>query len=167
MTAVFAEELLSQTKTVLAILKSRHLLLTTAESCTGGLLAALITEVPGSSEVFERGFVTYSNSAKSELLHVAAELIERHGAVSDQVALAMAEGALANSRAHVAVSITGIAGPGGGTKQKPVGLVHLACVELGRTPILRRLTLGDQPRSAIREASIVEALQLLQLQAER
>ena len=105
--------------------------LATAESCTGGLIAAILTEVPGSSDVFERGFVTYSNEAKTELLGVPAELIEKHGAVSEEVARAMASGALGHSRADIAVAVTGVAGPGGGTTAKPVGLVHLAAARRG------------------------------------
>ena len=105
----------------------RGLMLATAESCTGGLVAALITEIPGSSDVFDRGFVTYSNAAKAESLDVAPALLNPFGAVSAEVAGAMATGALAHSRADVAVSITGIAGPGGGSPEKPVGLVHFGC----------------------------------------
>ena len=106
--------------------RERGDLLATAESCTGGLLAATLTAIPGASDVFERGFVTYSNTSKSELLGVPAWLIERHGSVSEDVARAMVGGALTHSRATLAVAITGIAGPGGGTPDKPVGLVHLA-----------------------------------------
>ena len=106
-------------------------MIATAESCTGGLLAGLLTAVPGSSEVLERGFVTYSNAAKVEMLAVDGTTLERHGAVSAEVAAEMARGALARSRADLAVSITGIAGPGGGSEAKPVGLVHFA---LARRP---------------------------------
>src|SRR5262245_44948738 len=104
----------------------------TAESCTGGLVAAMLTEVAGSSAVVERGFVTYSNAAKSDLLGVPAELIARDGAVSESVARAMAEGALTHAPADLAVAITGIAGPGGGSAEKPVGLVHFASQRRGR-----------------------------------
>lgn len=107
------------------------LVLATAESCTGGLIAALLTEIPGSSAVVDRGFVTYSNQAKAELLGVPLSLIDAHGAVSREVALAMVEGALAGSSADMAVSVTGIAGPGGGSRDKPVGLVHFGFARRG------------------------------------
>src|SRR5687767_6100572 len=113
---MFATGLIRRAEEVLDLCRMRRLLLATAESCTGGLLAALLTEVPGSSKVFERGFITYSNDSKMTLLGVSSDLIDHHGAVSEQVALAMAEGALKHSRASIAISITGIAGPGGGTK---------------------------------------------------
>lgn len=132
----------------------------TAESCTGGLIAAALTAIAGSSDVVERGFVTYSNEAKSEQLGIAAALIERHGAVSEAVALAMAEGALARSRADIAVSVTGIAGPGGATATKPVGLVHLGCARRGRTTLLeQRVFAGD--RNAVREQSVTLAFALI------
>ncbi|MBI3709291.1 MAG: CinA family protein [Proteobacteria bacterium] len=112
----------------------RHarLKLATAESCTGGLIAATLTEIAGSSDVLERGFVTYSNAAKTELLGIPARLIARHGAVSEAVARAMAEGALDRAPVDLAIAVTGIAGPGGATSRKPVGLVHLACARKGR-----------------------------------
>ncbi|HVE86049.1 MAG TPA: nicotinamide-nucleotide amidohydrolase family protein [Myxococcales bacterium] len=132
----------------------------TAESCTGGLVAAALTAIPGSSDVVDRGFVTYSNDAKEELLGVPAELLAAHGAVSEPVARAMAEGALRRSRAQVAVAITGIAGPGGGTPDKPVGLVYLALAVAGRPTTAERLQLpGD--RDAVREATARRALELL------
>lgn len=134
-----------------------------AESCTGGLIAAALTAVAGSSDVVERGFVTYSNEAKTELLGVAAAIIERHGAVSEAVALAMAEGALARARADIAVSVTGIAGPSGATAGKPVGLVHLACARRGRTTLLeRRIFSGD--RTDVREQSVAVAFALIRRQ---
>ncbi|HWG05708.1 MAG TPA: CinA family protein [Beijerinckiaceae bacterium] len=135
--------------------------LATAESCTGGLVAALLTEVPGSSAVVERGFVTYSNEAKQELLGVGASLLMTHGAVSAEVAQAMARGALDHSRADVAVAITGIAGPGGGTPEKPVGLVHFAAAAHGGRLEARERRFGDLGRAAIRRASILQALELL------
>jgi nicotinamide-nucleotide amidase len=135
----------------------------TAESCTGGLIAAALTAIAGSSDVIERGFVTYSNEAKSEQLGVAAALIERHGAVSEAVAMAMAEGALARSRADIAVSVTGIAGPGGATATKPVGLVHLGCARRGRATVLeQRVFAGD--RTAVREQSVTLAFALIRRQ---
>ncbi|WP_375457914.1 CinA family protein [uncultured Enterovirga sp.] len=133
----------------------------TAESCTGGLVAAALTEVPGSSAVFERGFVTYSNDAKTELIGVDADLIERYGAVSEPVARAMASGAVAAARVEVAVAITGVAGPGGGSEAKPVGLVHLACAtSSGQVRHLER-RYGDLGRSVIRERAVEDALALL------
>ena len=134
---------------------------TVAESCTGGLVAGALTAIPGSSDVFERGFVTYSNSAKSEMLGVPFWLIERHGAVSEDVARAMAGGALTHSRASLAVSITGIAGPDGGTPEKPVGLVHFAAGRRDQPIIHERVLFGDLGRAEIRRRSVEQALTLL------
>lgn len=134
---------------------------TVAESCTGGLVAGALTAIPGSSDVFERGFVTYSNSAKSEMLGVPFWLIERHGAVSEDVARAMAAGALTHSRASLAVSITGIAGPDGGTPEKPVGLVHFAAGRRDQPIIHERVLFGDLGRAEIRRRSVGQALTLL------
>ena len=140
--------------------EGQGLRIATAESCTGGLVAAMLTEIPGSSAVVERGFVTYSNEAKNEMLGVAADLIARHGAVSEPVARAMAEGALARSRADVAIAITGVAGPGGATETKPVGLVHFAVARRGRTTALER-RYGDLGRAVVRERAVADALDLL------
>src|SRR3982751_3041231 len=118
-------------RSLLDLCRSRKLTIATAESCTGGLVAAALTAIPGSSDVVDRGFVTYSNAAKTEMLGVPADLIATHGAVSEPVARAMAEGALSRSNADVAVAITGIAGPDGGSDAKPVGLVHLAAARNG------------------------------------
>lgn len=123
------------------------LVLATAESCTGGLIAALLTEIPGSSAVVDRGFVTYSNQAKAELLGVPLSLIDAHGAVSREVALAMVEGALAGSSADMAVSVTGIAGPGGGSRDKPVGLVHFGFAVVAARCIITR-NASTQPLAA-------------------
>lgn len=132
----------------------------TAESCTGGMIAAALTEIAGSSDVFERGFVVYSNEAKTELLGVPAELVARHGAVSAEVAAAMATGALSRSRADVALSVTGVAGPGGGSAAKPVGLVFLAAARRGGAPqVERHLFEGD--RAAVRAASTRRGLEML------
>ena len=136
-------------------------MVTVAESCTGGLVAGALTAIPGSSDVFERGFVTYSNSAKSEMLGVPFWLIERHGAVSEDVARAMAGGALTHSRASLAVSITGIAGPDGGTPEKPVGLVHFAAGRRDQPIIHERVLFGDLGRAEIRRRSVGQALTLL------
>ena len=137
-------------------------MLATAESCTGGLVAALLTDVPGSSAAFERGFVTYSNAAKAEMLGVDPALIAAEGAVSAAVARGMASGALAHSRADAAVSITGVAGPGGGTAAKPVGLVHFACARRGGSVVAVERRFGDIGRSAVRLASVAEALGLFE-----
>lgn len=132
----------------------------TAESCTGGMIAAALTAIAGSSAVVDRGFVTYTNEAKSEMLGVPAALIETQGAVSEQVARAMAEGALRNSRADLAVSVTGIAGPGGATPTKPVGLVHLAVARKGgETQPVHDVFKGD--RNDVREAATFRALDML------
>jgi nicotinamide-nucleotide amidase len=164
---MFAPELLTLAEDVLALLRAKKLRLATAESCTGGLITALLTEIAGSSDVVERGFVTYSNEAKHELLGVPMEPIRQHGAVSEEVARAMAEGALAHSRAEIAVSVTGVAGPGGGSAAKPVGLVHFACASASAETIYAKELFGDQGRDAIRRLSVIRALELVRLQAER
>ena len=143
--------------TLAAALRARGWYLATAESCTGGLIAACCTARAGSSEWFDRGFVTYSNRAKTEQLGVPAALIEAHGAVSEPVACAMAEGALAHSTAQLAVAVTGIAGPGGAVPGKPVGTVFLAIAQRGEAPRAWRLQLAGD-RSAVREATVREAL---------
>jgi nicotinamide-nucleotide amidase len=135
----------------------------TAESCTGGLVGGALTAVPGSSDVFDRGFVTYSNTAKSEMLGVPYWLIEKHGAVSEDVARAMAGGALTRSNASLAVAVTGIAGPGGGTSDKPVGLVHFAAGRPDGPMHHERMTFGDVGRAEIRRLSVEKALKLLRL----
>jgi nicotinamide-nucleotide amidase len=138
-------------------LHARNLKLCTAESCTGGGVAQAITEIAGSSNWFERGFVTYSNEAKQEMLDVPAALLEQHGAVSEEVAAAMASGALANSRAQVALSTTGIAGPGGAVPGKPVGTVCFGWALDGKVRTERLVFAGD--RQAVREQTVVHALQ--------
>ena len=141
-------------------LRARGAMLATAESCTGGLIAATCTSVAGSSDWFERGFVTYSNTAKTEMLGVDAALIATHGAVSAEVACAMAEGALRHSKASLAVAVTGIAGPGGATPGKPVGTVWLALARRGGTTEAERLQL-DGDRAAVREQTVQHALRRL------
>jgi nicotinamide-nucleotide amidase len=158
---VFAAEDVTAATALLDACKARKSMISTAESCTGGLIAALLTEIAGSSAVFERGFVTYSNAAKCDLLGVPATLIGRFGAVSAEVAVAMAKGALTHSTADLAVSVTGVAGPGGGTAAKPVGLVHLAASRRGGETVERVLTLGDIGRTNIRIATVREAITLL------
>lgn len=140
-------------------LKSRKLLLAVAESCTGGGVCQAITEISGSSEWFDCGFVTYSNSSKAEILNISASLIAQHGAVSEEIAAAMAEGALANSEAHIALSTTGIAGPGGAVPGKPVGTVCFGWLVGGITHTERKVFTGD--RHAVREQTIVYALDRL------
>jgi nicotinamide-nucleotide amidase len=142
--------------------RQRGLKISTAESCTGGLVAALLTEIAGSSAVVERGFVTYSNEAKTELIGVPADLIATHGAVSEPVARAMAEGALARSYADVAVGITGIAGPTGGTATKPVGLVHFGLARKGSATIHLERRYGDLGRENVRRQAVEDALALLE-----
>lgn len=144
-------------KEVLTRCQRLHLRLTTAESCTGGLIAACLTSIPGSSEVFDRGFVTYDNAAKSELLGVPERSLIEFGAVSKCVACEMAQGALANSAAQVAVSTTGIAGPGGGTKTKPVGIVHIAVAGLGNEPNHERKLIKGS-REVVRLLAMEESL---------
>ncbi|BBE71197.1 CinA family protein [Oharaeibacter diazotrophicus] len=134
----------------------------TAESCTGGLIAGLLTEIAGSSDVVDRGFVTYSNAAKTDMLGVPADLIAAEGAVSEPVARAMAEGALARSAATLAVAVTGIAGPGGGSADKPVGLVHFALAAKGRPTRHRACRFGDRGRDGVRAATIAVALEMLE-----
>ena len=142
-------------------LRSRGLKLAAAESCTGGLVTALLTEIAGSSTVVERGFVTYSNAAKHELLGVPEAMLAEHGAVSEPVARAMAEGALAHSAADVTVAVTGIAGPGGGSAEKPVGLVHVAAARRGGAVLHQECRFGDIGRAEVRLASVDTALQLI------
>ncbi len=133
----------------------------TAESCTGGLVAAALTEIAGSSDVVDRGFVTYSNAAKEQMLGVPAQTLIDHGAVSRETAEAMARGAVAHSQADVAVSITGVAGPGGGSVEKPVGLVHFAAATRDGALIHAEMRYGDIGRSAVRQASVMQALGML------
>jgi nicotinamide-nucleotide amidase len=144
----------------LAACRAARCLVATAESCTGGMIAAALTDIAGSSDVMERGFVVYSNAAKSELLGVPAALIEKHGAVSAHVARAMAEGALARSRAALAVAVTGIAGPGGGTPQKPVGLVYFGALKRGGEPSVERHVFPGG-RAEVRAATVRRALEML------
>jgi nicotinamide-nucleotide amidase len=141
-------------------LRRRRFLIATAESCTGGLIVGLLTEIPGSSDVVERGFITYSNGAKCDLLGVPATLIGRYGAVSAEVAVAMATGAVRAAPVDIAIAVTGVAGPGGGSAEKPVGLVHLSAVVKGQSPQTRVLHLGNQSRSTIRLETVREALKL-------
>lgn len=155
-------EMTKRAAALLEAYKEKSLKIATAESCTGGLVAALLTEISGSSAVVERGFVTYSNEAKTELIGVPADLIATHGAVSEPVARAMAEGALVHSRADVAVGITGVAGPTGGTVTKPVGLVHFGLARKGAATVHLERRYGDLGRENIRRRAVADALSLLE-----
>jgi nicotinamide-nucleotide amidase len=141
--------------------KARGVMIATAESCTGGLIAGELTGIPGSSAVVDRGFVTYSNDAKIEMLGVPAKTIATHGAVSAETARAMAEGALARSQADLTVSVTGIAGPGGGSADKPVGLVWFGCAHTGKPTQTLSRRYGEVGRDRVRALTVEEALQLL------
>jgi len=152
---------------LLALCRARRLKIATAESCTGGLVAAALTAVAGSSDVVDCGFVTYSNEAKRTLLGVPAAVLKRHGAVSDETAGAMAAGALKRSRADLAVAITGIAGPSGGSREKPVGLVHFAAASRGGQRLVRTRRYGKIGRRRVRQRSVAEALRLLHLLASK
>jgi nicotinamide-nucleotide amidase len=151
---------------VLARCREKKLMIATAESCTGGMIAGALTDIAGSSDVVERGFVTYSNRAKTEMLGVPAALIGRHGAVSAEVARAMASGALERAPVELAVAVTGIAGPGGGSADKPVGLVHLATARRGEELQSEHHVFPDD-RDAIRRATVERALELLIAAAEQ
>ncbi len=162
--SLFPQELQQSAADLIADLTARDLRLATAESCTGGLLAGLLTEVPGASNVLDRGFVVYSNDAKAETVGVEPVLIMAHGAVSREVAVALAEGALERSAADIAVAITGVAGPDGGSETKPVGLVHLACARRAGETLVREQRYGDIGRGAVRLAAVADALQLIRQQ---
>ena len=159
---MFDLALLSRAEKLLADARLKGLKIATAESCTGGLVAGLLTEIAGSSDVFERGFVTYSDRAKQDSLGVPGAMIRQHGAVSEPVARAMAEGAIRNSGAQLAIAITGIAGPGGGSDEKPVGLVHITAARAGEATLHRECRFGDIGRSAVRLKSVETALEMLQ-----
>jgi nicotinamide-nucleotide amidase len=150
---------------VLAACRVRGLKVATAESCTGGLVAGALTEVPGSSDVLDRGFVTYSNAAKETMLGVPTSILERHGAVSRETADAMATGALAMSNVDLVVAITGIAGPGGGSAEKPVGLVHFAAATRDGRRLHREKRYGDIGRCPVRAYAVAEALAMLEVMA--
>jgi nicotinamide-nucleotide amidase len=149
-----ADDLLKRTK-------GRGYTIATAESCTGGLIAASLAAVPGASASLERGFVTYSNEAKTEMLGVAADLIRTHGAVSKPVAISMAEGALAHSPADISVAVTGIAGPDGGTPEKPVGLVHIAAARRGGETLHEEKRFGAIGRHDVQAETVAAAFDLM------
>ena len=160
-------ELIEQAQALLDLCRKRKLKIAAAESCTGGLVAATLTEIAGSSDVVERGFVTYSNEAKQAMLGVPPATLERFGAVSRETAEAMAKGALAHAPVDLAVSITGIAGPGGATAGKPVGLVHFAAAARGGRLIQHERRYGGIGRTEVRRASVAEALAMLRELAEK
>jgi nicotinamide-nucleotide amidase len=159
-------ELIAQAQALLELCRRKKLKIAAAESCTGGLVAATLTEIAGSSDVFERGFVTYSNEAKEAMLGVPATTLASHGAVSAETAQAMATGALAHAPVDLTVSITGIAGPGGAVAGKPVGLVHFAAASRRGQLIHRERRYGEIGRKQVRDASVIEALALLRELAE-
>ncbi len=146
---------------VLNACRKHGIMIATAESCTGGLIAAALTDIAGSSDVVDRGFVTYSNEAKNEMVGVPMELINQVGAVSKEVAIAMAEGALNNSRAGISIAVTGIAGPGGGSAEKPVGLVHIASARKGFATLHKECRFGEKSREDIRHQTVLSALALV------
>lgn len=158
---MFPEPLLDQAARLLQACRASSLKIATAESCTGGLVAALLTAIPGSSDVVDRGFVTYSDAAKAAMLGVPPEMIENKGAVSAEVAGSMARGALSHSLADMAVSVTGVAGPGGGSEAKPVGLVHFATAFRGGIVVHQECQFEPVSRDAIRLQSVEMAITLL------
>lgn len=155
------EEIYARAVAVLDAFRARGWTLATAESCTGGLVAGALTEVPGSSDVVDRGFVTYSNAAKMAMIGVPEATLAAHGAVSEATARAMAEGALKAAGVNAAVAITGVAGPGGGSETKPVGLVHFACARRDGETVHREKRFGEIGRAEVRRLSVLEALDLL------
>src|SRR5262245_26963776 len=156
------EELRAAAQRVIDICTARRLTIATAESCTGGLVAGALTEIPGSSAAVMSGFVTYSNEAKQDMLGVSPEILQKHGAVSRATAEAMSDGALARGAVDLAVAITGIAGPGGGSAEKPVGLVHFAAAARTSARLVREERYGDIGRSEIRRRSVLVALGMLE-----
>ncbi len=158
---MFDEAIHAKARAVLDACREAGVMVAIAESCTGGLVAGALTEIAGSSDVVERGFVTYSYESKSEMLGVPTEMIAAHGAVSEPVARAMADGALARSEAQLSIAVTGVAGPGSDSDAKPAGLVHLACARAGAGAIHERHAFGDIGRDAVRRATVAAALDLI------
>ena len=163
---MFSTRLIQYARLLIGDCSEKGLRIVTAESCTGGLIAGCLTEIAGSSAAVDCGFVTYSNEAKRDILGVPGDMLADYGAVSEPVARTMAEGALQESRAHIAVAVTGIAGPGGGTPMKPVGLVHVACIRENRRMLHEAHQFGDLGRSEIRMKTIEAAFDLIQRQLE-
>lgn len=164
--SLFPASIEQKAQAILAACIAQGKTLATAESCTGGLVSAILTELPGSSAMFTHGYVTYANEAKEKMLGVSAVLIAQHGAVSKPIAHAMAEGALAASGADIAVAVSGVAGPGGGSAEKPVGTVHFACAIKGSLPVHQQKHF-DGDRSAIRLAAVEFALDLILAELQR
>ncbi|RUM25289.1 CinA family protein [Rhizobium vallis] len=161
MMSLFPRDIISTAEAIIRDFTAAGLMLSTAESCTGGLIAGALTEISGSSAVVDRGFVTYTNTAKIEMLGVHPETLQRFGAVSEETARQMVHGALFRSRADIAVAVTGIAGPGGGTAEKPVGLVHLAAKSRAGALVHRKMFYGDIGRSEVRLATVRTALEMI------
>ena len=161
------QELRDRAVSLLELCKSRHLTIATAESCTGGLLAAVLTDIPGSSAVVDRGFVTYTNESKQQMIGVPPPTIEKFGAVSRETAEAMAKGTLAHAQVELAVSITGIAGPTGAMPGKPIGLVHFAAASRSGRMIHHDRKFGDIGRSEVRRKSVLQAMAMLTELAEQ
>ena len=160
--STFPNDIIVQAEAIIRDFTSAGLMVSTAESCTGGLIAGALTEISGSSSVVDRGFVTYTNTAKMEMLGVQEETLIRFGAVSEETARQMVHGALFRSRAAIAVAVTGVAGPGGGSVEKPVGLVHLAAKSRSGGLIHRKMLYGDIGRSEVRLATVRTALGMIQ-----
>lgn len=158
---MFSNQVLSLARQVLDRANAADVMVATAESCTGGLVAAALTDTAGCSSVVDRGFVTYSNEAKMQMIGVPEATLIAHGAVSEETARAMASGAVSHSKARVSVAVTGIAGPGGGSEEKPVGLVHFAAQKTDGTVLHIERRFGDLGRVGVREAALVQALELL------
>ncbi len=157
----FTSDLLADVKKILQNFEQKKLKIAAAESCTGGLLSGLFTEIPGSSKIFDRGFVVYSNRAKIEMLGVEEKTLEKFGAVSEEVAREMASGAIKNSQADVSVAITGIAGPDGGSLEKPVGLVYIACASRKSSVVSRKFNFSGD-RGEVRKFALIAALAMLE-----
>jgi len=155
------EDIVAAAKDLLKICKEKNLLIATAESCTAGLIAGTLTEIPGVSSILDRGYVTYSNEAKHEMLGVSRAILKEHGAVSSQTAEAMARGVLGHSRVHLAVSVTGIAGPDGGSPEKPVGLVFFAAVSRSGKIVDVEKRYGEIGRAQVRKQSVLQAFKML------
>jgi nicotinamide-nucleotide amidase len=155
------DEVAEHVGALMALCREKGIMIATAESCTGGLIAGTLTEISGSSAMLDRGFITYSNEAKTDLLGVPAEMIERNGAVSGEVAAAMAEGALARANADLTIAVTGIAGPEGGTDLKPVGLVWFGCAASWAPTFVHKTVFPDEGRAFIRHAAVMAAIEIL------
>ena len=158
---LYSQDMLDLARDFLGAMRAKGWKFASAESCTGGLIAGLLTEIAGSSDVVDRGFVTYSNEAKTALVNVPADMIASYGAVSEEVVRAMAEGALRNSLADITVAVSGVAGPGGGTADKPVGRVHIAASSKTNR-LHKRMDYGDLGRAEIRRRTVIDALALAQ-----